>query len=758
MDKQYILSKVKKYLFFISMLFLVVTSSHLIYTFIYSDSKEVAEKGGTISEGVIGNFPHLNPLKKSNDYNDYINHILYRSLLTYNIKKQKIEGDLANCNINDLAKIECFLNENIKWSDGEAIKSEDIIATYDIIKNTNVNPILKSLVENLEIKVTDSSIIFTSEKEDINTLNLFFQPILPTKVINSLKENEISGNFSPIEGIYSGMYTITKVDQDDTLGITKIFLEKNKEYASNPAYIDKIIFKVFKDTSHFLKHKSTINIFNDKSNLIGNSIPKFKSYKYELPQYVGLFVNTEKLPYVNLRNFILRSVNNEELVERLGTNNFKAVNDPFLNGLYLNTLNQTTDLKTMLESLGYYTKEKIIALLAPDAIKSTYSDEVKINNLVNNTPITDTQTGTINSVFQNITKENYLKNSEIITSPEWVDNYNYVSKDDTLLTGKAEAGVSAIYINDYKLQGYNAGDKEFHYRIKKSYNTLVEGKNEYNIYFEKDGNKELIETIVFFYSENQDKLTEYENSLIEELSKKQTEEKQKKIQESLEAQISSTDSSEYKDLIKKLNGLEDNFYYNKDLEAYSLNLHYLIDNVDNEKTVNFVKEKLEKQGIKIKTQSLGIEELRKLLISGEKEYDLLITGINLGYFNFNLFPYLHSSQVKSGYNFSKYKKLSLDQILEELKSHNLSKEKALELEKKIIEILKEDAVFKTLYTPLYSNLVDKTIEGYSLDTLIPSEIYRYDPIITSYVSRERIINKEGKDTIGFIKFLFSTLF
>lgn len=758
MDKQYILSKVKKYLFFISILFLVVTTSHLIYTFVYSDSKEVAEKWGTISEWIIWTFPHLNPLKKSNDYNDYINHILYRSLLTYNIKKQKFEWDLANCNINNLAKIECFLNENIRWSNWEIITPDDILATYDKIKETNVNPVLKSLIENVEIKISESSIVFVSDKKDINTLNLFFQPILPAKVIDSLKEDDISWSFSPIEWIYSWMYVISKVDQDDTLWITKIFLDKNKEYTSNPAYIDKIIFKVFKDTSHFLKHKSTINIFNDKNNLIWNSIPKLKSYKYELPQYIGFFVNTEKISYVNLRNFILRSINNEELVEELWRSNFKAVNDPFLNGLYLDTQNQTTDLKTMLESLWYYSKQKIIALLAPDALKNTYSDEVKINNLEDIESISNSQTWASDYNFETITKENYLKNSEIITSPEWVDNYNYVSKDDTLLTWKVETWISAVYINDYKLQWFNAWDKEFYYRVKKSYNTLVEWKNEYNIYFEKDWDKQLIETIVFFYSENQDKLKEYETSLLEELNKKQDLEKQKEIQESFDTQIDSIDSNESGELIKKLNELEDSFYYNKDLEVYSLDLYYLIDNVDNEKTVNFVKEKLEKQWIKINTKSLWIEELKRLLINWEKDYDLLITWINLWYFNFNLFPYLHSSQVKSGYNFSKYKKLSLDQILEELKSHNLSNEKTLELEKKVIEILKEDAVFKTLYTPLYSNLVDRTIEWYSLDTLIPSDLYRYDPVVTSYVSRERIINKEWKDTIGFLKFLFSTLF
>ncbi|NCO31689.1 hypothetical protein GW891_02545 [bacterium] len=42
--------KLKKYLFLISILFLFTSLFHLIYIFLYEDSKVVPVKGGTISE------------------------------------------------------------------------------------------------------------------------------------------------------------------------------------------------------------------------------------------------------------------------------------------------------------------------------------------------------------------------------------------------------------------------------------------------------------------------------------------------------------------------------------------------------------------------------------------------------------------------------------------------------------------------------------------------------------------------------------
>jgi len=472
MEKHIRLSKLKKYLFFISMVFLVATASHLSYTYIYDGSKEVAEKWGSISEAIIWKFPHLNPLKQTNDYNDYINHILYRSLLNYNTKKQKIEGDIANCDISNLSNIECFLNDNVSWSNWDAITFDDIIKTYNTIQDTNVNPALKSILSKVEIVENENSISFKSEVEDINTLNIFFQPIVPAKLLENISEEDIAGSFSPIDWIYSWKYMITRVNQDETLGITKIFLEKNTNYYDNPVYIDKFIFKIFKDTSHFLKNKNSVNIFYDKNNLIWSSIPKFEAHKYYLPQYISLFINNEKMPYVNLRNFILKSIDNEELLGKIWNENFKNVTSPFFNDIELKIPDQTIPISKMLESLWYYKKEELIEKLLPWFAKTwTYSAEVEINDNENEENNDDLS----NETFTwSVTKDNYLENSKIIYSPDWVDNYNYISKDDILLKWNVPDWVETVYINDYKLSWFNAWDKEFFYRIKISYNNLKE--------------------------------------------------------------------------------------------------------------------------------------------------------------------------------------------------------------------------------------------------------------------------------------------
>jgi len=312
MDKAYIAGRLKKYLFFISIIFALLTWSHLIYSYIYSDAKETAVKGGSISEAIIGNVPTLNPLKNNSEQNKYINTILYRSLLKYSISKQKIVWDITKCDISNLLEIECFLNENITWSNWEKITTEDILKTFETLKENDTNPIMSSLLKNTTISQTDTWIIFKNTKKDINFLKIFFQPIVSAKILNVISKKEMEWSFSLPNWIYSWKYKVTNLSKDETIWVTTITLERNDEYHKNPVYIDTVLFKVFPTVKDFLRHQNSINIFNDKDNLISWTVPRLQEHNYILPQYVSLFFNTERIKKSPLRALISNAISQEE--------------------------------------------------------------------------------------------------------------------------------------------------------------------------------------------------------------------------------------------------------------------------------------------------------------------------------------------------------------------------------------------------------------------------------------------------------------
>jgi ABC-type uncharacterized transport system substrate-binding protein len=61
-------------------------------------------------------------------------------------------------------------------------------------------------------------------------------------------------------------------------------------------------------------------------------------------------------------------------------------------------------------------------------------------------------------------------------------------------------------------------------------------------------------------------------------------------------------------------------------------------------------------------------------------------------------------------------------LLEELKSNILDKEKTKELEQKVLEILKEKQIVKTIYSKENMLLVDKNIENFSVNNRLESTL------------------------------------
>jgi len=728
--------KLKKYLFLISILFFVITGSHLWYKYLYNDAKMYPLEGGTISEWLIGKFPSLNPLQPLSGNNGYFMELLYRSIHSYDNNDGKITSDIASCDTSNLTKIECFMQESIYWSNGEEITVDDVYATYTLLKESDINPIISNLLSGTTITKKESSIVFENQNEDINFLNVFFQPIVPKSTLDSIGKENLWGNFSTIGQNYSGKFKITNVQQDNSLWITKFILEKNEHYKDNPIAIDQLEIKLFPDTNVFNKNKETIHVFQDDNNLLGTSVPRFEILEYTLPQHVSLYLNKQTLPDNDFRSFILHSINRDNLLKHLGEEVVKPVINPYFTDISIEKELENKNYENILARYGYYKKSKLIADIIPEeADDSLYSWEVSVDELP-----------------EEKTFDDFQKDSETITSPTYVEKYNFITKDDILLTWKTTQGVEAVYINDYKLQGFSSWDAQFYYRLKESFDSIKPGRNDYTIFFEKDGQKEAIEEITFLYNTSASELEKEKNILLDSLYKEKIQkEKEEKIEE-----IENTPDLTKKRL-EQIWALDDNFYYNNNLEKLTLDLYYVATDKSLEKTSLFIKNTLETSGIWVETHPITLNSLIKIL-SQKDNYDMILAGVNLGYFPQNIFPYFHSSQVENGYNFTNIKKTSLDIYLEELKSDIYTPEEQIQLEQKILDILKDEQVVKSLYTPIEHLMVDKSIKN----TPFPEQLvnkslrnYLYDRL---YTNEKKVMNLENKNFINYIKYLSQKIY
>ncbi len=698
--------------------------SHLLYKYLYVWAKSVPIEWGTVNEAIIWSFPHFNPLIPSDDHNGYINELLYRSILKYSPKTKTFEADLMSCDLDDLNNISCQLENNLQWSDGTPITTDDIKATLNIISQTQVNPIIASLLENTTIEVTPETISFVNENRDINFLQVFLQPIIPKTIVGNLNSENVDGKFSEVNGIYSGNFIIKNISQDDTIWVTKITLEKNTNYFWNTMYIQFLILNLYQDEAHFLKNKNSFNIYNDTGRIIGKSIPRLNILPYTLSQFVWVFANTETLGKT-LRQYVLWNLDRETVTLDLGNDRVTPTLNPFLSDISIDQDAGSFDIQKYMSEKNYYTKEELIEIietsptLPPEQIISA---EVTLDEPTEPKPEQELLT--------------------FVVSPN-SQKYNFVSQDDILVKWNAPEWIDAVYINDYKLTEFNPGDNEFFYRLSESYETIAPWENTYEVYFEIQGEKELKETFVYIYNTNETELAQIQKDFFAPEEKPTW----------TVVPTSSSTTLTQEDAQK----LDSGMYYDIDGKPYTLKLIYAQTDALMEKAADSLKKQLANIGITLDTHGLSLGDIAKWLRDESLKYDMVLIGINLWYFDSNIFPYFHSSQVENGYNFANYKQLGLDILLEELKSNMLSVSKTQELESKILDILQQNNIIKTFYTSKIEMLVDKNIKDFTFPDHIPDTKLRYRPLLNAYLDEKRTIQLQNKSFIWFFQYLWNEL-
>lgn len=709
------INRLKKYLFLISIFFSVLIGSHILYIYMYDNAEEIATEWGTISEWIIWDFPHLNPLLNSTDYNKNILSMLYRSLLKYDFKNKSITSDLATCNIKNLNYIECYLENNIQWSNGKEINSDDVVATYNIIKNSDINPVMRSFLKDTRIESKKWMITFSNTNNDINFLKVFFQPIVPKEILDNIWNKELFWKFNPVDGIFSGPYKVEVISYDDSLWIQKLILSKNEYYKKINVLIAKYIYKFFRDQEHFLKHKDTINVFFDKNNIIWESIPRLNNISYSLHQYISLFLNEEKIKNYNLRNFILSKIDTNNILTNLWKWYKEAENAYLMSGVIYKHEVQNLNLENTVQEMWFYKKDFLLKHLIDETKKI---EEKKIEEKINSNLV-------------------YISWSIINKK------YNFIHEDNILISGiTKDDRVEEVYVNEYKLSWFKKWNKDFFYRLKTDFKNISIWENNYKIYFSIWWKKELKEEFFITFSTDINKLKTIEDNFFK---------KDIKIEDKKVKQVVNEERKQ------KIIALNDTYYYDYNLNKFRLKLYYINDNSELISVSNTIKNSLETYGIIVDSVWLSLSELNKKITSWEKDYDIILVGIDLWIFDFNIYPYFHSSQSQLWFNFSNLKNLKWDILLEELKTNFIDINKRIEIQKQIMDIIYDKKIFKTLYKKINTVLIDKNIKNFKLSETMPYDLWVNDSIENSYVTNEKKINFKEKSFYNFLDFILKIL-
>lgn len=208
-------------------------------------------------------------------------------------------------------------------------------------------------------------------------------------------------------------------------------------------------------------------------------------------------------------------------------------------------------------------------------------------------------------------------NVSYFTNPN--KKYSVTTETDILLSGNTPEGVTGVYINDYRLKTFVSKDRRFYYRAKTDIGTLKNGVNTYALAFEVDGKKVLKETITLFLAATIEEAGIQEK---EYATKLQSERTSVLVQEQKQTE-------DKKALALKTDPLDPAYYYDKNLKKFSLSFVYTAQVPYMEALAKEIADHIKVLGIEVRVTPLTTEDLQTIITKGEKQYSMILTGINL---------------------------------------------------------------------------------------------------------------------------------
>lgn len=261
----------------------------------------VPASGGDFTTGLIGAPQFINPLlSQTNDVDSDISRLIFSGLLKYN-KDLQLVNDLASHweSNEDSTKYTFFLKEGITWHDGNPLTADDIVFTFQSIKDPDFKSPLLISFRGVEVrKIDDLTVEFTLPEAYPAFLEVLTVGILPEHIwgeIPPINANLTKFNLRPVG---SGPWKFKKFFDDDLGNIKSFVVERYEGYYGPKPYINEITFKFYPDfqTAVAALKANSIEAISFlpkdlKSELTGEKNINF--YSFYLPQYTAIFFNQE---------------------------------------------------------------------------------------------------------------------------------------------------------------------------------------------------------------------------------------------------------------------------------------------------------------------------------------------------------------------------------------------------------------------------------------------------------------------------------
>lgn len=329
-----------------------------------------------------------------------------------------------------------------------------------------------------------------------------------------------------------------------------------------------------------------------------------------------------------------------------------------------------------------------------------------------------------------------VKNLQYVTSPGAMTPL-FMSDATIDIGGKTPANTTRVVVNDYTLKNFNARSSQFTYKAQKELGNLINGENIYKILFFNGNNQIASEDITVYYHPDTNELAKIKADWKEKNTPK-AEPKPVVISTSLDA--------------KKL--------YSRESKVLKLKMVIQADVPYFESVAATLSKKIQELGGEVEIVPLSILDIKKNLQDPNFTYDMIISGINLGLFHYNIAPYFHSGQVKEGFNLSRVRDPRLDSLVEKLteRLYYSNPDTLRTLQGNIQTFIQQEWLVYALGSPIEHVSIKENVRGKTVPEYIPGYEMLVDILSRTFFKQGYRMSEAPKNFVGFIEWLKNALF
>lgn len=364
------LMQIKRFLFGWVFLMLVISFAGVLQIKALSGHyKTIAPaSGGIFREGVVGVFGNANPLFAQNSFDVSVSRLIFGSILKYDDNGKLIPDMAESYKVDNTGTIYTVkLKKGVKWHDGQPFNANDVMFTYQAIKNPATKSYLEPSWRGVTLTKKDN---YTVEFKLDNALSSFpnslTNGIVPAHILKKVDFEQLrSIKFNNEQPVGTGPFKFETVTFDKAKADDKsasIVLEPYNDYYFGAPKLEKYVIKNYLNPSSLENayKNEEIDIASGLNDVSKELAQENQVYNIPLSSEVMVFYKNSQdiLKDVSVRQALTLAVDKKQVVS-VFSQPVVQVNEPLLsrqigyNKIYAQPSNNKSEANKILDNAGW---------------------------------------------------------------------------------------------------------------------------------------------------------------------------------------------------------------------------------------------------------------------------------------------------------------------------------------------------------------------------------------------------------------------